>query len=389
VAQSGVHFSRRTPSDLRVNRIAAVRHHLPPPLDLTVSNPTRVDIPYPRDLLAALADPEGLVYRPHPRGLAAARRAVAQDLGRWGGAVDPERILLTASTSEAYSFLFKLLCEAGDTVLVPAPSYPLFEHLARLEGITAHPYRLDPESGWRVDLSSLEALPRARAVVVVHPNNPTGSLVCAEDREALVSRCAERGWALIADEVFLPYPLGEELLLESFVTESRVLTFTLGGLSKRLGLPQLKLAWIVTSGPAPLVGEALERLELIADSFLSVATPVQLALPSLLAGGNPVAAAIRARCQHNLSCLGEILAHHPTISLHPPAGGWSAVLRIPSVIAEEELVVELLRRDGVGVHPGYFYDFPSEGYLVVSLLPRPDLFAEGVRRLAQRLEALL
>ncbi len=389
VPQSRVPFSGRTPSDLRTNRIAAVRRQLPPPLDLTVSNPTLVGIPYPRHLLAALAEPAGLVYRPHPRGLAGARAAVAHDLRRWAGVVDPERILLTASTSEAYSHLFKLLCEPGDAALVPAPSYPLFEHLARLEGVVAHPYRLEEESRWRLDLASLDGSPTARAVVVVHPNNPTGSFVCAEDREALVRRCAERGWALIADEVFLPYPLGDEPPPPSFATESRVLTFTLGGLSKRLGLPQLKLAWIVTSGPERLVEEALERLELIADSFLSVATPVQLALPTLLAEGEPVAAAIRTRCQHNLSLLRDTLAHHPALSLYPPAGGWSAVLRIPAVMAEEELVVELLRRDGVGVHPGYFYDFPAEGFLVVSLLPEPAVFAEGVRRLAERIASTL
>ncbi len=385
-----MHFSRRTPVDLCTNAIAAALAAAPPPFDLTVSNPTTLGLPYPPTLLDALADPAGLVYRPHPRGMAAARRAMAAELARTGILVDPERLVLTASTSEAYAFLFKLLCDPGDVVLVPAPSYPLFEHLARVEGVVAAPYRLDPDAGWRIEFASLDdAGPRVRAVVVVHPNNPTGSFVADADRATLVDRCAARGWALIADEVFRDYPLGVPAAPASFAGETATLTFTLGGLSKSLGLPQLKLAWIVTSGPASLCAEAMERLEYIADTFLSVATPVQLALPALLRQGSAVRDAIRRRCRGNLDALRTAVASQPEVTLHVPEGGWSAVLRIPAVIPEEALVVQLIQQDGVAVYPGYFFDFPAEGFLVVSLLPEPGVFAEGVARLLRRIAASL
>jgi len=381
--QSLVRFSRRTPQDLHANRIARARLETPPRFDLTVSNPTAVGLPYPHGLLDALANPAGLCYQPHPRGHGEARRAVAEVLGQRGAPLDPDRVVLTASTSEAYTFLFKLLCDPGDAVLVPTPSYPLFEHLAALESVVARPYRLDAEAGWRVDADALPADPAVRAVVVVHPNNPTGSAVAAPDREELLHRCARHGWALIADEVFLDYPLAGTLPA-SFAGETRSLTFTLGGLSKLVGLPQLKLAWIAVSGPPAAVDAALERLDVIADAFLSVSTPVQLALPALLQGGAAVREAILARCRHNLLTLQECLASHPELTLHVPSGGWSSVLRVPALRSDEELVLDLIRLDSVAVHPGYFYDFPGEGYLVVSLLPEPATFAEGVRRLAAR-----
>jgi alanine-synthesizing transaminase len=384
-------FSSRVPGELLLNRIAAARAASPPRFDLTVSNPTGCGIAYPPDLLAPLADPAGLAYRPHPRGLGVALTAVAQEYRRHGITVDPERVLLTASTSEAYAFLFKLVADPGEAVLVPTPSYPLFEHLASVEGVVAVPYRLDPEAAWRLDLPALEHAPeKVRAVVMVHPNNPTGSFVHPADAATVAALAAERGWALIADEVFLDYPLsGGAGASMSFAARSDVLTFTLGGLSKSVGLPQLKLAWIVTGGPEPAVTAALDRLEFIADTFLSVATPVQLALPDLLHRGSAVRDAILARCRGNLAALQGALAGLPAVSATPPGGGWSAVLRFPAVVGEEDLALELLGEDGVAVHPGYFFEFPGEGTLVLSLLPEPGIFAEGVRRLLRRLAAYL
>jgi alanine-synthesizing transaminase len=383
-------FSRRVPSDLRPNRISeAIRRREPLPFDLTVSNPTRCGIAYPLALLAPLADPAGLEYRPDPRGLRSAREAVAQEYRRHAVEVDPGRVVLTASTSEAYAFLFKLLCAPGETVLVPSPSYPLFEHLARLEGLEARPYHLDADAFWRLDLEELAAAgAEVRAVIVVHPNNPTGSFVAADDAAALAELCRSRSWALIADEVFLDYPLGDGTPA-SLAGTSQALTFSLGGLSKSVGLPQLKLAWIAAGGPAEAVATALERLEFIADTFLSVATPVQLALPALLQRGAATRAAIGRRCRENLRSLQTAAASHPAVSVLVPEGGWSAVLRIPAVVPEDELVVELVEREGVAVHPGFFFDFPRDGHLVLSLLPTPQIFDAGVERLLARLEHLL
>jgi alanine-synthesizing transaminase len=381
-------FSRRVPIELSPNRIAVARSRITPRFDLTASNPTECGLAYPEDLLTAMSDAAGLVYRPDPRGLATARAAVASEYARFNSIVEPTRVVLAASTSEAYTFLFKLLCDPGDAVLVPSPSYPLFEHLAQVEGIVASPYRLDPEANWRIHLHDLEGASDAvRAVVVVHPNNPTGSFVHPDDAGALHALCARRGWALIADEVFLDYPLaGGPGSARSFAGgDKNVLSFALGGLSKTVGLPQLKLAWMVAGGPARLVDAALARLEFIADTFLSVATPVQLALPALLRDGVAVREAIRRRCRANLASLQCLLAAVPAVSLLPPGGGWSVVLRFPAVVGEEDLALELLEQDSVAVHPGFFFDFPSDGILVASLLPEPAVLEEGVRRLLQRL----
>jgi aspartate/methionine/tyrosine aminotransferase len=257
--------------------------------------------------------------------------------------------------------------------------------------VEALPYHLNPELGWRPDLDAIASAPAAvRAVVVVHPNNPTGSFVHPDDAAAIERLAAARGWAVIADEVFLDYPLaGGDGNGRSFAGAEQALTFALGGLSKSVGLPQLKLAWIATSGPQPLVEAALARLEFIADTFLSVGTPVQLALPALLREGAPVRAAILERCRANLAELQRAAAAVPEVSVPPPGGGWSATLRFPAVVGEEELALELLEKDGVAVHPGYFFDFPSAGTLVLSLLPHPATFAEGIRRLLARVRAHL
>lgn len=379
-------FSSRVPADLGPNRIARARAAHPPEFDLTGTNPTCCGLEYPPDLLRPLADPAGLVYRPDPRGLLEARTAVAAEYARQGVKVDPERLVLTASTSEAYSLLFKLLCEPGEAVLVGAPSYPLLDHLARVEGVRTEAYHLDPEHGWRLDLEELAAAPETvRAVVVVHPNNPTGSYVHPDDASVLERLCAVRGWALCVDEVFLDFPLRAQG--RSLAGNSRCLSFALGGLSKSVGLPQLKLGWIAASGPDEWVEPALERLEMLADTFLSVATPVQLAAAELLARGAVVREAIRDRCRHNLETLESIVGAHPALEVLPAGGGWSAVLRFPAVVDEEDLVVELLERDRVAVQPGFFFDFPGDGILVLSLLPPPEVFREGARRLSARIAA--
>ncbi|MEJ2190280.1 MAG: pyridoxal phosphate-dependent aminotransferase [Acidobacteriota bacterium] len=370
-----VRLSRRIPADLGPNRLACARAALGTiPFDLTESNPTACDLPYPADLLDALADTRGLIYRPHPRGPLEARKAVAAEYLRWGVDVDPKRVVLTASTSEAYGLLFRLLADPGDAVLVPTPSYPLFDHLTRLESVRSMLYDLRLEDGWRMDFSTIEGGgDRVRAVVVVHPNNPTNSFVHPEDGCRLIRICRERGWALISDEVFLPYPLdggpGEDA---TFAATTGCLTFTLGGLSKSIGLPQAKLAWVVAGGPGDKVTEVLEGLDYATDAYLTVSTPVALAAPRLLAEGAAVRAAIGERCRTNLAALRTAAAAHPATEILPCGGGWSAVLA---------LCLRLLTEHGVAVHPGLFFGFASGVHLVLSLLPLEEIFAEGVRRL--------
>lgn len=384
-----VRFSGRTPSDQRPNRLAAFRARLgPPPFDLTASNPTACGLPYPADLLAGLGEARGLRYEPMPRGPLAVREAIVREHAERGVSVSPEQVLLTASTSEAYSYLMRLLADPGDALLVPTPSYPLFDHLARLDSVELVQYRLDADDDWRPDLEALGDAPeRCRALVVVHPNNPTGSYVDPRDAHRLAALCRDRGWALIADEVFLPFPLGGGPgSNHSFAATSGCLTFTLGGLSKSIGMPQLKLGWITASGPPGEVEAALDRLDYVADAYLSVGTPVALAAPELLERGRSVREAIGRRCHDNLACLVELARSVPAATVLRPAGGWSVVVRIPAVVPDEDLALRLLETAGVAVHPGYLFDLPGEGYLVLSLLPEPTIFAEGVRRLLAEVE---
>ncbi len=382
-------FSSRLPS-LRPNRLSQALQEMHTRgvafLDLTDTNPTRVGLAYPSDLLQELASPSALAYDPEPRGLLRAREAVAADLARLGVQVDPDHLVLTASTSEAYGFLFKLLCDPGDDVLVPTPSYPLFEHLTALESVRAVPYALDASGGWSLDMTALEAAagPRTRAVLIVSPNNPTGSMVRPSELTRLATFCASRGLAIVGDEVFADYrfPGTGATGAASVLAARDCLTFALGGLSKSIGLPQIKLAWMAIGGPASLVSEALARLDVITDAYLPVATPVQLALPSLLTRGAPVRAGIQARVEQNLAQLRTLCRELPACTLSEPAGGWSASLRVPATAAEEDLVVELLTRHAVRVMPGYFFDFPTEAWVVVSLLGRPEEFREGISRVA-------
>ena len=382
-------FSSRLPAVLGPNAVSRTTDSLRASgailFDLTLSNPSAAGIPYPPGLLSSLADPRGTRYTPDPQGLTQARDAVAAEYERQGATVDPDQIFLTASTSEAYALLFKLLANPGDHVLVPQPSYPLFELLTRLEGVVAHAYRLEYHGLWSIDRASLDEALTAdtRAILVVSPNNPTGSMLRAADREWLVELCARRHIALISDEVFSDYQLAPRADAVSLVGESRALTFALGGLSKSAALPQLKLGWLVASGPPELLADARTRLEVICDTYLSVSTPVQLAAPSLLDAGRAIRTTISARIMRNLAHLGAEIARHPALTLLEPEGGWSAVIRVPATMPEEALVLRLLEHAGVLVHPGYFFDFPDEAYLVVSLLPEPSILDEGIRRLLQ------
>lgn len=363
-------------------------------VDLSVTNPTIVGIEYPRDLLAPLASPAALTYAPHPFGSHEARAAVAADYARRGVSVDPGRVVLTASTSEAYSLLFKLLCApAGDAVLVPVPSYPLFEHLTALDGVSAIVYPLEYQGRWMVAFDEVDRVwtEAVRAVLAVSPNNPTGSVLAVDEVEGLASRCARRDAALIIDEVFADYPIaadaGARAATRPDVDAAGCLTFRLGGLSKSAGLPQVKLGWIAVDGPDERVREALERLEVVCDAYLSVSTPVQVAAAPLIASGALIRARIAERIRANWQTLLHLAARYRSIEVLPVEAGWSAVLRVPAVRGEEDLVVDLIERDGVLVHPGFFFDFPREAFVVVSLLPAPAVFARGVETVMERAHA--
>jgi alanine-synthesizing transaminase len=388
-------FSDRTNWKLAQNRfthsLEEVRARGAKVLDLTVSNPTRAGLHYEEQaILGSLASPRALDYDPQAKGLRDAREAVVgyyreehevRDL-------DAEQIILTTSTSEGYSFAFRLLCNAGDELLVPKPSYPLFEFLADLHDVKLAPYELIYDHGWQIDFPSLEktVTARTRGVVVVHPNNPTGSYVQAAEVEMLNSFCRQHGLAVIADEVFLDYRLGKTRHA-SFAGNREVLTFTLSGLSKIAGLPQMKVAWVVTSGPRPDAAEAIDRLEVIADTYLSMNAPMQWATPSLLAQRKNLQPQLLERVKANLAELDRQLAAQPACQRLRVDGGWYAVLRVPVTRSDEELAIELLNEKSVLVHPGHFYDFPNDGYLVLSLITPPREFAEGMIAVLHKLSA--
>jgi alanine-synthesizing transaminase len=381
-------FSNRLPGHAEINALSRTVSSLKAAgttfVDLTESNPTRVGLSYPADLLGAAASASALCYDPHPFGLRSAREAVAADYSRRQVVVDPEHVALSASTSEAYSWLFKLLCNPGDTVLVPQPSYPLFDHLTRLEGVRAVPYRLEYHGRWEIDLESVaRAAGDIRAVLLVSPNNPTGSYVTAREAGALAGICRERGWAIVADEVFAEYALEVQTPSTEVTRDLGVLSFTLGGASKSLGLPQVKLAWTIVDGPAAARHDALTALELIADTFLSVNTPVQVAAPDLFRRGAEVRRAIQQRVSGNLAAARDVARRHPACEVLRTEGGWSAVVRVPATRSEEALALALLQREHVLVHPGFFFDFPHEAFVVVSLLPAEDMFGEAFERVLQ------
>ena len=379
-----VKFSRRLGWGTQENRLAHAeaerRASGLPFLDLTLSNPTQAELPYPAAAIAqALAHPAAALYHPSPRGHLQARAAVAADYARRGAVVDADRILLTASSSESYALLFKLLGDPGQTVLVPEPSYPLFDYLANLEGLLPRPYRLAFDGRWHIDFHSLDFTDVA-ALVVVSPNNPTGSYLGAEDCDRLCAMAAEHGVAVIADEVFADFPIAPapDAVLALAGRPSPALTFSLGGLSKASGLPQMKLGWIAASGPRDRVEPALANLELVADTYLSVSTPVQLALPRLLELGADIRRAIFARVLRNRRALVDRIGPDSPCTLLPTEAGWSAILRVPEIRSDEEWALCLLREHGVLVQPGYFFDLRLGATLVLSLLTPPATFDRGL-----------
>lgn len=393
-----IRFSSRSPGDFRPNRLNAAlaerRAAGREVLDLTLSNPTRAGLAYPcEEILGVLADGRSLTYEPTPRGLAAAREAIAAHHALHGQAADPERMLLAGSTSEAYGWLFKLLCEPGDEVLVPRPSYPLFECLATLDAVRVAEYSLPEDLRWGLDFDALESglTPRTRAVVLVNPNNPTGAFLKRAEWQRLQSWAASKGLAIIADEVFWDYGWDEGThdertrRISTFEAAGEALVFTLSGLSKVAGLPQMKLGWIHVSGPRPLLTEALERLEWIADAYLPVSAPVQHAAVRWMELAPQIQAAIRARCLENLTAARRAFSTTGGARILEPEGGWCVVIDVPRFHSEEEWTLRLLERDGVLLQPGFFYDFEREAFLIASLLPQPSFFAEGLARLERSL----
>ena len=380
-------FSGRTNWNLAANRLSAAlaarRTSGKSLIDLTASNPAHCGFACDRHaILESLSNPAALAYDPHPKGLEAPRRAVAEYYSAQGTRISPDDVILTASTSEAYSFAFRLLCNPGDEILIPSPGYPLFDFLADIQDVKLLRYPLFYDHGWQIDFHSLvhAVSARTRAVIVVHPNNPTGHFTKPAERAKLNELCAAREMALIADEVFLDFALAENRP-DTFAANSAALTFTLSGLSKISGLPQMKAAWLVASGPEPNKAAALARLEIIADTYLSVSTPIQLAMPAFLAQRRRFQSQLLARVRTNLAELDRLLAKQSQCSRLDVEGGWYAVLRVPATRSDEDLAVELLTTRGVYVHPGHFYDFRSEGYLVVSLITPEEHFSEGMNSL--------
>jgi alanine-synthesizing transaminase len=375
-------FSRRTDWKLTPNRFTEAVREVSASgreiLDLTVSNPTRAGIEYDgAAILDAFSNRGALDYDPQAKGLLAARAAVARYHGERGEHVSPERLVLTTSTSEGYSYIFRLLANPGDEVLVPKPSYPLFDFLAELQDVRLVGYPLLYDHGWQIDGPSLESAvsEKTRAVVVVHPNNPSGSFVSTAERERLSSLCRERGLALIVDEVFLDYA-HDGSRRKSFAGNDQALTFTLSGISKISALPQMKLAWIAVSGPE--ADAAMQRLEVIADTYLSLNAPVQLASGTLLNQRKKIQPQLMQRVLANLTELDRQLAAQKSSARLEVEGGWYAVLRVPATQSDEDLAIALLRNTGTMVHPGHFYDFPRDGYLVISLITPEADFREGI-----------
>lgn len=385
-------FSQRTNWQLSPNRfsqaIETIRASGVKFLDLTVSNPTECGLQYDtRAILSAFQNPNALAYDPQPKGLLSARQEVVryyQDDHHTN--VDPESVFLTTSTSEAYSYVFRLLCNPHDEILVPKPSYPLFDFLADLQDVVLAPYSLEYAHGWLVDFQSIvRALsPRTRAVLVVHPNNPTGSYLRADEIRQLNNLCRERNLALIVDEVFLDYAFDGSCPM-TFAANHQTLTFTLSGLSKIAALPQMKVAWVATTGPDSLVHPALARLEVIADTYLSLSAPTQWAFPTLFKQRYSLQPQLLQRIRENRATLLKLVSSQSSCELLDADGSWYAVLRVPTR-SEENLAIELLQKHHVVVHPGHFYDFPQDGFLVVSLITPADLFQEGIARLLKFLK---
>ena len=379
-------FSRRTNWDRQPNRLTELledrRASGKPVYDLTISNPTELGIDYPeRELLAALSNPQALRYRPEPRGLLSAREVICRYYREKELRVDPSNVFLTAGTSESYSLIFKLLCNAGEGVLVPRPSYPLFDYLAQVNDVKLSHYHLRyHDSEWRLDIDR-ESAEGAKAIVIVNPHNPTGAFLKRPEHQEIAGMAKENGPALIVDEVFLDYPLAQDdRRFGSTAGDAEALTFTLNGLSKLAGLPQMKLGWIVVSGPPLLAAEAMARLEILCDTYLSVNSPAQVALPALMKTGGRVRSQILQRVKSNYETLRKATLNSPCSVLNVE-GGWYTVLRAPQTRSDEEWAIRLLEKSGIYVYPGYFFDFDEHKYLVVSLLPGEQAFASSVQSL--------
>jgi alanine-synthesizing transaminase len=379
-------FADRTNWNLKPNRLAEALERQKSSgrklLDLSASNPTECGFRYNAPaIMRALCSPASLQYHPDPRGMKSARQAVSAYYAARGERVSIDDLLLTASTSEAYSFVFRLLCNPGDELLIPTPSYPLFDFLADINDIKLIRYSLFYDHGWHIDIHALKQAitPRTRGMILVHPNNPTGHFTKTEEIAQLNEICAANQMAIIADEVFLDFSLGAAQ--KSFVANSASLTFTMSGISKISGLPQMKFAWLAVNGPKEVKREALARLEMIADTYLSLNAPIQLAAPVLLQQRATFQQQLMGRVRNNLAELDAQLAEERKVSRLEVEGGWYAVLRIPATRPDEELAIELLEKHDVYLHPGHFYDFPGDGYMIVSLItPEPD-FSEGLRRI--------
>lgn len=385
-------FSRRTNWPLESNRLTValecLRNEETPVLDLTESNPTRCGFSYPQEqILKSLTEENNLSYRPTPRGDLKAREAISHYYREKSSIISPERIFLTASTSEAYSYLFRLLANPSDHVLFPHPSYPLFSFLGNLNDVRMETYPLIYEGRWNIDLKNTQHLfcDDTRAFVLVNPNNPTGSFVRRDELQGLNSLCQQHNTALICDEVFADFAFDGNRGCVSLVDNDQVLTFVLGGVSKTLGLPQMKLSWIVMNGPEDLVKKAGLRLEVIADTYLSVNTPTQNAFPLWLSHRKAIQSRINARIRENYSFLKEQAKESRDCELLAAEGGWYAVLKIPDTYSEEEWALAFLNRDHVFVHPGYFFDFDSEAFIVVSLLAADHVFQDGIKRILEHM----
>jgi len=374
-----------TPSNAYALLLAERRHAGASLLDLTISNPSEALADYPHaDLARAYGEITDFTYQPAALGIPQARLAIADWYAARAIPASAQRLAITASTSEAYSLLFKLLCNPGDEVLIPQPSYPLFEYLAKAEGVKTVPYRLSYDGGWFLDLDSVKRAisARSKAIVLVNPNNPTGSFLRKAELAALQSLAIGHGLALLCDEVFMTYPAGEASgRVTTLIGQNEVLSFSLNGLSKAAGMPQMKLAWMAVNGPGDEVASALARLDLLLDNYLSVATPVQQALGGLLRIGEAIHSNIDARLRQNRVAL-QIMGDSP-IEVLACEGGWSAILRVPTVLTEDAWITNLLIEQNVVIQPGYFYDMVNEAYLVVSLLAKPEDFSVGIERLRQ------
>jgi alanine-synthesizing transaminase len=383
-------FADRTNWNLKANplseALATHRASGKPVLDLTASNPTECGFEYDsRAILQALAKPASLAYDPDPRGLLGARQAVAAYYAARVMEVSVDSIILTTSTSEAYSFVFRTLCNASDEILIPEPSYPLFAFLADIQDVKLVRYPLDYDYGWQINFHLLQQsiTSRTRGVIIVHPNNPTGHFTKPRELEKLNEICSAQKLAIIADEVFLDFALREDHAPFTFAQNAAALTFTMSGLSKISGLPQMKAAWLITNGPEQLKSQALSRLEIIADLYLSMNAPVQWAIPTLLEQRKPFQTQLLARVRKNLAELDRQLATQKSCARLAVEAGWYAVLRVPATRSDEELAIELLTRKNVYVHPGHFYDFKSDGFLVMSLITREEEFAKGLKLLLE------